>query len=314
MSEPNFFLVGAPKAGTTSLYHYLRQHPDIYMSPVKEPCYFSSEVRPENCDPDYRPHMVSLVEQTRQLLHDPMTIPVTDGIVTTWEDYLQLFYAANGQRAIGEASVGYLSSETAAAGIAARIPHAKVLMVLRSPVDRAFSQYQHIVTSGLVRESFRDYVRACLRQGDRGIGPYNPFLEMGFYATQVQRYLDHFSRAQVGIWIYEETRLRQEDFLTQIFRFLDVDESVRPDIGKRYNEPQLPRMLSAGGIVRWARWLRPRRFLPSSLRALARRVVYRPSGSLRMDPADRALMLEFYRPDILKLQGILNRDLSGWLV
>jgi len=314
MREPNFFLVGAPKAGTTSLYHYLRQHPDIYMSPIKEPSYFSSEIRPENCDPDYRSHMEVLVERTRELLRDPMNIPIADGLVTTWQDYQQLFYAADGQRAVGEASVGYMTSQAAAAGIAARFPRAKILMVLRSPVERAFSQYQHIATSGLITENFREYVRACLRHGDGGIGPYKPFLEMSFYAAQLERYFDHFPRAQIGIWIYEETRLQPEDFLRQIFRFLSVDDSFTPDIRKRYNEPRLPRLLSAGGALRWAGKLQPRRFVPAPLRGFAKRVIYRPPGSLQMDSADRELLLEFYRADILKLQGILNRDLSGWLV
>src|SRR5215469_10439230 len=131
MREPNFFLVGAPKAGTTSLWSYLAQHPDIYMSPIKEPCYFSIEVRPENFVPSLRAHAYRLIDETRKFLDGPMQQPIPGGIVTSWEDYLRLFAAADGQQAVGEATVGYMVSPFAAREIAARIPHAKILMVLR---------------------------------------------------------------------------------------------------------------------------------------------------------------------------------------
>ena len=314
MPPPNFFIVGAPKAGTTSLYQYLRQHPDIFMSPIKEPCFFSLEVRPERSAPGQRERISRLIDETRRRLRDPMKIaPDTSGIVTTWDDYLRLFLAANGERAIGEASVGYMVSETAAAGIAARIPHARIIMVLRSPIYRAFSQYQHVATSGFITQSFHDFLHSALRDDEDPLGVYKPLLEMGYYASQVQRYLDNFPSSQVAIWIYEETRRSPQDFLRQVFRFLNVDDSFVPDMSQRYNQPRLPRLLAAGGLLRRVHALQPRRFVPRPLRSLAKRVIYRTPGSLRMDPADRALLLELYRPDILRLQGILNRDLSGWL-
>src|SRR4249919_676933 len=95
---PNFFLAGAPKAGTTSLYHYLDQHPEIYMSPIKEPCYFSDEIRYENfSDEIRRPSTLDAY------LAGPMIEKRFGGPVTRWHDYLRLFHRAQGKTAVGEA-------------------------------------------------------------------------------------------------------------------------------------------------------------------------------------------------------------------
>src|SRR5882762_3511359 len=122
---PNFFIVGAPKAGTTSLYWYLDQHPQVYMSPIKEPNYFAAEIREENFDPKLD------TRGLREFLSGPMREKRFGGIVADWEDYLRLFASANNESALGEASVAYLWSPTAPQRIAGRIPDAKILVMLR---------------------------------------------------------------------------------------------------------------------------------------------------------------------------------------
>src|SRR5579883_1592600 len=116
-SEPNFFIVGTGKAGTTSLYHYLRQHPQVYMSPIKEPCFFASEIRPDTLSAAHRRYI--RLESGKSTTRPP------GWLFTNWEEYLQLFRDVRTETAIGEASVAYLWSETAAANIAGRLPHAK---------------------------------------------------------------------------------------------------------------------------------------------------------------------------------------------
>src|SRR5580658_3890788 len=129
---PNFFLAGAPKAGTTSLYHYLSQHPQIYTSPIKEPCYFASEFRSENCTKSSRAAVERNQRDLQKYLESPMRERRFGGIITDWGDYQRLFEQARGQTAIGEASPGYLWSETAARNIHAKIPNAKILLILRT--------------------------------------------------------------------------------------------------------------------------------------------------------------------------------------
>src|SRR5206468_8966707 len=108
MREPNFFLVGAGKAGTTSLFHYLDQHPDIYMSPLKEPSYFSLESRPENMAPSFRALGHEIEQRTRTYLRGPMQQKMAGGIVRDWDDYMRLYLNAHNQRAARDASAGRL--------------------------------------------------------------------------------------------------------------------------------------------------------------------------------------------------------------
>ena len=102
---PNFFIVGAPKAGSTSLYHYLDQHPDIYMSPIKEPNYFATEIRPEIFSEDLLPRVEADLRALQEYLQGPMREKRLGGLVTEWDDYLKLFQNVKEERAIGEASV-----------------------------------------------------------------------------------------------------------------------------------------------------------------------------------------------------------------
>src|SRR5580704_13791477 len=116
---PNFFIVGAPKAATTSLYHYLDQHPQVYMSAIKEPHFFAAEVREENCDVYVRGEIARDRRALREYLAGPMLEKRLGGIVGDWRDYLKLFAGAKDELALGEASPCYLWSPTAAERIAA---------------------------------------------------------------------------------------------------------------------------------------------------------------------------------------------------
>jgi hypothetical protein len=137
---------------------------------------------------------------------------------------------------------------------------------------------------------------------------------MGFYADQVQRYLDYFPRNQIGIWFYEETKSRPREFMQEVLEFLQVDTSFTPDTSRRYNEPQIPRMVRTNQVLRRGRrWQMLKRLTPAPIKSFVRNAIYRPSGSVSMQQEDRGLMLDFYRNDIHRLEGILGRDLSAWL-
>jgi hypothetical protein len=309
---PNFFIVGAPKAGTTSLYHYLDQHPDIYMGPLKEPSHFSLEVRPENFEPALQPQARRDEEAVRNYLNGPMDQKRFSGIVRNYDDYLRLFAAARDQKAIGEASVCYLWSKTAATGIASRLPHSRIIIVLRDPSDRAFSQYLHNVSDGVVSTSFRNHINASLHRTGNAFGVLHPMLEFGLYADQVQRYLDAFPREQVGIWIYEDTR--RPEFLSEVLSFLQVDPTFTLDTSTRHLEPQVPRLTGISQTLRRkGLWTKFKGMTPPTLKPFLRNLAYRKTGSAKMSPQDRAFLIYYYEEDILKLSKLLNRDLSTWL-
>jgi hypothetical protein len=309
---PNFFIVGAPKAGTTSLYHYLDQHPDIYMSPLKEPSHFSLEVRPENFEPALQPQARRDEEAVRNYLAGPLDQKRFSGIVRNYDDYLRLFAAAREQTAIGEASVCYLWSKTAPDAIASRLPHARIIIILRDPADRAFSQYLHNVSDGVVSSTFREHIDASLHRAGDAFGVLHPMLEFGLYADQVQRYLDAFQRERVGIWLYEDTR--RPTFLAEVLQFLQVDPTFTLDTSTRHLQPQLPRMTGISQTLRRnGIWNKIKNLTPAPIKPFVRNLAYRKAGSVKMSEHERAFLIYYYEEDIIKLAKLLKRDLNAWL-
>ena len=311
---PNFFVVGAPKAGTTSLYHYLDQHPQIYMSPIKEPCYFASEVRPENISEEFQQQISREMSALQEYLDSPMCAKRFGGLALEWEHYLRLFQNVKTEKAIGEASVCYLWSKTAAGNIFSRIPGAKIIMILRNPAERAFSQYLHAVTNGLVRKSFREQLQASLRRDSDKFDVLYPFLEFGQYYEQVKRYLELFPRENVRIYFFEEYQKQPSRTLVDVFCFLNVDSSFTPDTSQRHLEPLVPRSIAISYLLkRYGVWQRVKELSPRALRSVLRALAFRRRKSLVMDPEDRAYLIDYYEEDMRNLANLLDRDLRDWL-
>jgi hypothetical protein len=301
MTQPNFFLVGAPKAGTTSLYHYLGQHPQIYMSPIKEPHYLADEIR-----------LANFTDELQALQRD---VQVPAGPVATWPDYLKLFADARAQTAIGEASVCYLWSRTAPQNMAARFPDARILMMLRNPADRAYSQYLHMLRFAKRPISFREYMDTALAATSTKIGELYPFLEFGFYRQQIERYLAFFPRRALGIHIYEDYQQNPLAVLQEMFRFLGIDPKFEPDLSKRHLSARVARSQATARLMRWASGLKIGQKVTSpALRSSIRRLVYRPRRDLALEAADRSRLVSLYRDDIRGLSALLDRNLDAWLV
>jgi hypothetical protein len=312
--HPNFFLVGASKAGTTSLHRYLGQHPQIFMSPMKEPHFFADEVRKQNFAPQFQKRIAQWEVSFREYLAGPVSEPFTSGPVAHWQDYLKLFQGAGDALAVGESSPCYLWSATAPINIASRIPEARILMVLRDPAERAFAQHLHTLSVAESAMPFREHVDAALASPGKQIGELYPFLEFGFYGQQVARYIEVFGRDRIGVFFYEDYLRDAASLLRQMFQFLGVDDEFRPDFSERHMETRVPRWfavkraLQGSGAGRLgARSAGPR------LRRVVRRMLFRERTTMVPDPADRARLVEMYRSDILRLASLLERDLSGWL-
>jgi len=313
-SLPSFFIVGAPKTGSTSLHHYLDQHPEIYMSPVKEPCYFASEVRLEHFSREFESSFKSSSRRLGKYLAGPMSGVDPGGIVSTWEDYLKLFKNVKGEVAIGEASVCYLWSRTAAANIHSRIPEAKIVMILRDPAERAFSQYMQYAANGLVRRSFREQIECSARNTRHEFNTLYPFLEYGQYYAQVKAYLDLFPHTNVRIYLYEEAWTDPPRFLASIFEHLNVDPAFRADVSRRSLQLRAPRALIGYYFLRKS-GIAPRlkRLVPKTVREGVRRCLFQTRDSLRIAAPDRRYLCDYYRDDVQKLSSLLDRDLGAWL-
>lgn len=298
---PNFFLVGAPKAGTTALFTYLAQHPQIYTSPIHAPSYFADEVRPENLGEELlRDYHRGVPERSSKLVLD-------------WGGYLDLFRQVRNETAIGETSPIYLWSGTAPRNIAAAIPNAKILMILRDPADRAFSEYLNYLTVGAVSHSFTRQIQRALRPRDRKMGKDYPFLEFGLYYQQVSRYFEYFPRHRVHILFYQDYQREPRQSVSAILEFLGVDPNLPIDQARKHNQPRVPRLRTTGYCLkRLGIWHRARRLLPEPAARFLRPLALAERKSLVMERKDRELLVAYYRDDIAKLSALLNRDLSSW--
>jgi hypothetical protein len=284
------------------------------MSPVKEPNYFATEIRIDNIGTRWQDRAQQEDESLQKYLRGPMREKRFGGLISNWSDYLKLFQNVNGEKAIGEASVCYLWSRTAARNISFSTPNAKIIMVLRNPVDRAFSQYKQAVAGGLVAGSFREHIRISLSRKFDKFEVLNPFLEYGLYYEQVKRYKDLFRAQNLRIYLYEDYRNSPKNTLADIFEFLEVDPEFSPDMSARHLEARVPRFIWISYMLRKSGvWSLLKHAAPATLRPRVRKLVSRNGQNLEMDPADRAFLSDYYREDATRLSTLIERDLDAWL-
>ncbi len=307
---PTFFLAGVPRAGTTALFHCLRQHPQIFMSPIKEPTFFAGADLLAGPTRDW---VRRLIETTRPELEAFLAGPMRDTrillLVVNREDYLRLFRDAGEALAIGEASVAYFWLPSAAQAIAAEIPGARLIFILRDPADRLFSQ--HLASSrDDPGQSFRSRFRAAQDPAHRWAG----WLEGGRYGTHLQRFFAAFPRDQIRVHLYEDFRASPHAVLRDIFGFLGVDPDHPIDAIGRHNEPAVPRFALAHRIQRllFGRTALSRR-IPRPVRGALEALYFRRRSDLRMAPADRQLVVQYFRDEVERAAQLIGRDLSSWL-
>jgi hypothetical protein len=317
MTLPNLVVIGAAKCGTTALYQNLRQHPQIYMSPVKEPRFFAFE----KGDLNFR---------------GPGDAELHRSSIIDLEDYQALFREAAGEKAIGEASPVYLCAPKTAARMQALVPDVRLIAILRHPVERAYSHYLHLIRDGV--EPLTDFAQALAAEEARVRDNWEyrwRYRELGCYSTQLARFFERFDRRQIKVYLYEEFNSRPQQVLCDIYRFLGVDESFVADTSVRYNASGVPRnklmhaVLSrlqkatqatfddAPQAIAEHRTVRAAKLGKSPLVEQARRIGIglknRNLVKPPLAPEVRAGLLADYRGEVLALKDLLQRDLAHWL-
>jgi Sulfotransferase family len=279
---PNLFLVGAAKAGTTSLYRELARHPAIYMSPMKEPHFFS-QIEPAPERKAFFPH------------------------VTGEDEYLALFEGATTEEVLGEASTSYLWDEQAAERIKRVVPEARILIVLRDPVDRAYSQYWNDVREGIESRSFLDALVEEQRSGPGAWGVSSLHIDCGRYADQVERYLDRFG-ARVHVLFFEDFVGHEVSAIADVHSFLGVGSPSAGAAPRRMNPASLPRNRLSAAVLASGKLRRVvQATVPRPLRSRLRAGLLKRATPPPMDPAARALLMEIYRPEVGRLAELLGK-------
>jgi hypothetical protein len=310
MKLPNFFIVGAPKAGTDELYYFLDQHPQIFMSPLKEPCFFSNEIRLENFSEELKPVVSAAAQSLSMYLNGGATERRFGGMVTSSEDYHRLFSDVKDEIAVGEGSVSYLWSSSAASLISKMIPHARIIIILMDPAERAFHQYLKSLSDGNVTHSFHTHLEMALKDRQNQINIYHPFLSFGNYTEQVRRYKEQFPPDQIHLSLYEDLHSNYSFWFKSILAFLQVDDAFVP---KPVTVPSTPHFSRFSQIGRTNGLGSLSKFIPRPLKLKLKDSRYLRGEKPSLCLQDREILVNYYRENILELEKLIGRDLSAWL-
>lgn len=283
---PNLFIVGARKAYTTSLFAAFEASPDIYCCPNKEPHFF--------CDDLHADRSIAQIAVT-----DP-------------ERYQDLFQNASGDfRYLTEASTNYLPSTRAAQNIKAASPDARSIILLRNPIDRAWSEYRMNRAYGHERAEFRAAIEAEI-DGHEARRPYlfGRYVRRGLYADQIARYLDSFPRQQLLIKVVDRPGAGMRSLAAESFAFLGLGAPALPEIHKNGQVtptfPWLTDVAQSTGLKAAFSLI-----APDYLKQAARRMFYRPDFA-KAPAEDRALLRTVFAPDIDRLETLLGESLDHW--
>ena len=284
---PNLFIVGAAKAGTTSLYKYLEHHPDICMASVKEPHYFA-DINP-------KPELAFLTK-----------------IIKDQTAYLNLFNNPTA-RYRGEASPSYLWDESVAAKLKQASPEAKIIIMLREPVSRAYSHYLMDVREGIQHLPFTEALKQDYAQPNKGWDVSRLYVELGFYCQQLQAYQNEFKREQLKIVFFEEFIKDVPAGVNDILQFLELESDGLDELElsashNAYAEArsELARRLMGAAKLRGAL----QRVLPKSVKSFLRHSVLTRQAKKPEIPAEaRAFLASVYQQERVCLEALVGRAL-----
>ncbi len=287
--RPDFFIVGAPKCGTTSLYAYLASHPQVFMPENKEPCFLAKDF---SC---------SLYPQTE-------------------EDYLKMFVGAEAHQKMGEATSTYLYSRTAAEHIKRFNPEAKIIVLLRDPVEMIQALHQQRLFEGA--ENIQEFEAALEAEAERSKGQripkgfswpqaYLQYRAFGTYAEQLARYFERFDRSSVHVIWFEDFTMDTPRCFAGVCEFLGISREHSPDY-EVHNPNKRWKSLLVRDLMLSAPARLLRRNLPAFLRRGLKQVVVKEGRRAPLaEQVERALR-DYYAADLKRLEQMLNRDLAAW--
>ena len=298
---PNFFIIGAARAGTTTLYEYLRRAPQVYLPSIKEPRYF-------------------LARSINDDIYGRVAIGST-------ENYLRLFANNSDATAIGEGTPEYLYHDSAAHKIREKVPHAKIIITLRNPINRAFSHYLLLKTLLNIKYSFDHMLKSewANRKYHLGTSLRSPgIIECGFYSHGVSKYLELFGSDRIKIIIFEEWTKDTLNTINEIVEFLGVnynfDDSIttrKDNASRNYSRTNafLSSVLNKSPFLSKIIYLRLPAFARDLLRNINNMQLSVRSSSSSSSPNElmsnetRELIRDIYSKDVKELEKILGRRL-----
>tara|TARA_Y100000310_G_C20552056_1_gene748578 strand:+ start:319 stop:1188 length:870 start_codon:yes stop_codon:yes gene_type:complete len=282
--EPNFFIVGAPKSGTTNMSYYLMQHPQVFMPENLEPYYFARLDVPQN----YK----------REIISDE-------------KKYLNLFKNAKNCKVAGESSPVYLYCPHSALEIKNRFPNSKLIISLRNPIEIAYSEYFSLKFMGFDQNrSFDELLDSSEEQLTRDEFHIDSLLEAGFYSKHIKRFQKIFSKNQIKIIIFEEYVKNTVPTINSILSFLGIKESITFDVAPK-GAYKIPRNFASQKLMNNSTFRKAAKFvIPTVTRQkIGERFLVKESSRPPLKQNQRKRLTQIYQDDVENLSELLGRNL-----
>jgi len=295
---PNFVVIGAPRSGTTSLFYWLRQHPDVYL-PVRKELHFFSY-----------PTLAAHTE-------GPGDENVLSNLCSTWDEYCAHYAGCRAELAVGEVSPSYLLHSAARLEIASRLGEVQIIALLRDPVDKAFSQYSLLTRQGLENLDFEAALAAEEERRAAGWGDIWWYAEGAKYAAGIAAYADTFGRENLHVVRFQDLHANPSGTVAEVLRFLELDDKVPIDTTTTHNRAgrarskRVARLLEGDGFAKRL----VKKVVPESLRVPLRLRLndLKTGAKAELDPATRRALAARLAPDVQRLEELLGRSM-GWSV
>jgi hypothetical protein len=289
---PSFIIIGAAKAGTTALYWYLADHPQVFMSPMKETNYFA----------------FGLDAEGNHLYGDPELHRFP---VRSLADYQELFSGAGDSVAVGEASPIYLECPQSAARIREVVPAARIICGLREPVDRAYSDYlMYLRARGRKLDPARDLTASSI-----WARPESHWMQISRYHEALARYFDRFPHDQIHVFLFDDLKADALGCVRDVYRTVGADPGFTPDLATPHNIGGMPssrtleKILTSGTLKRALEPWVPRRAADIARRLRTRNLRKAPPLPREL----KATLTEHFREDIERTSALIGRNLDHWL-
>ena len=277
------FIVGTPKSGTTSLHYYMNEHPEILMSSLKEPDFFTDK---------------EIVDQG---------LYYGTSRINTLQKYHNLFSDKNDEKIFGESSVSYLFYPEVPKRIKKYNTEAKIIIMLRNPVDRAFSHYLMDFRLGLISDRFEDVFNK--KEGLK----FQQYFLLGNYYSQVKRYFDEFSKENVHIIWYSDFKKDAEKEIQKVFKFISVNSYYKVNFETVHNSFSMPKSKIIRKIYSIVLLRKLLSFLfPSTIVKFIKATLFKKENKPRITIENRKIFTEYYLDEICKLEALLSINLSEW--
>jgi hypothetical protein len=301
MRLPNFLIVGVPKSATTSLHNYLGEHPQIYMPDKKDYNFFTRKYRAEN----------SAGPGDKTIILDEASA----------QEYRNHFINVKDEVAVGESSTSYFYCPQCNKDIKAALgSDLKIIVALRNPIDRAFSNYMHLVREGRETLSFYEALQQEETRREAKWSDFWRYKDHSLYAEKMQACLDEYGAHNVKVLLFEDFAANQLGVLQDVFRFLEVDpEFVPPNIniiynkGGRYSSTFLKDLLMGQSKLRKGmKQVLPRPALRSLKKFRSYLLERNTKQTERMDDKSREFLTDYFKHDVETLQNRFGLDVSKW--